>query len=127
MYDRGANPNKRAKREPGARIRHAAQLHALAEASLAINATLAFEVAIELITERARTIVGAHQAITSLAADGNWAQATSAASFSDKYAAWPARASNLSSSGIYALLCHANRPLRLTQAELEAHPAWPGL
>jgi signal transduction histidine kinase len=127
MYDRGANPKKHAKREPGARVRHAAQLHALAEASLAINATLALEAAIQLITERARAIVGAHQAITSLAADGDWAQATSAASFSDKYPGWPPRVTKPGTTGIHALVCLIEHPLRLTQAELEAHPAWPGL
>src|SRR5690606_32372625 len=29
-------------------------------------------------------------------------------------------------SGIYSLVCSMNKPMRLTQAELEAHPAWKG-
>ena len=29
-------------------------------------------------------------------------------------------------SGIYSVVCRTNRPLRLTQAELEAHPHWRG-
>jgi len=33
---------------------------------------------------------------------------------------WPACLSN---SGIYAVVCATNKPIRLTQAELEAHPA----
>ncbi|HEV2844701.1 MAG TPA: ATP-binding protein, partial [Thermoanaerobaculia bacterium] len=28
--------------------------------------------------------------------------------------------------GIYALVCRGNRPMRMTQSELESHPAWKG-
>ncbi len=78
------------------------------------------------VTEKAREIVGAHQAVTSLMIRGNWARAINAVSLSDKYAAWRDYGEMPDGSGIYRLVCEMNRPFRMTQAELEAHPAWRG-
>jgi PAS domain S-box-containing protein len=49
-----------------------------------------------------------------------------AVSLSDKYAKWRDYATPADNSGIYALVAETNRPMRLTQAELEAHPRWRG-
>jgi len=57
---------------------------------------------------------------------GRAAVAVVAASISDKYAAWRSYDERPDGSGIYRLVCQVNRPMRLTQAELEAHPAWRG-
>lgn len=105
---------------------YARQLRGLSAASLLIHQANALEQALELTSEQARQIIGAHLAIVSLAIDGNWAQAIKAASLSDKYARWREFNATPDGSGIYALVCSLNRPLRLTQAELEAHPAWRG-
>jgi signal transduction histidine kinase/ActR/RegA family two-component response regulator len=43
---------------------------------------------------------------------------------SEKYAAWRSYEERPDGSGIYALVCRENRPLRLTAAELERHPAF---
>src|SRR5213594_1312491 len=80
---------------------------------------------LELITEKARELVGAHQATTSVVLE-DWAKAVHAVSLSDKYAAWRTYDERPDGSGIYRLVCELNRPMRLTQAELEAHRAWRG-
>ena len=54
------------------------------------------------------------------------AKAVHAVSLSDKYAAWRTYDQRPDGSGIYRMVCQLNRPMRLTQAELEAHPAWRG-
>ncbi len=79
---------------------------------------------LQAVTEKAREIVGAHQAVTSIVVDGNWARAINAVSLSDKYAAWRTYDEQPDGSGIYRLVCQMNRPQRMTQAEMEAHPAW---
>lgn len=79
-----------------------------------------------LITTKARELVGAHQATTSVVLSDDWAKAVHAVSLSDKYAAWRMYDERPDGSGIYRLVCRLNRPMRLTQAELEADPAWRG-
>jgi len=107
--------------------RHRAeQLRGLTEASVALHSAEGISSVLTLLSERAREIVGAHQCVVSLTAGARWEQAITAVSLSDKYAAWRDYASRPDGSGIYAEVCRTNRPLRLTQAELEAHPAWRG-
>jgi PAS domain S-box-containing protein len=105
---------------------HAARLHGLAEAALAINSLLPVRDILHNITEQARHIIGAHQAVTSLTVGGNWEQAINSVSLSDKYTDWRDYAVPPNGSGIYSLVCRTNTPMRLTQIELETHPAWRG-
>jgi PAS domain S-box-containing protein len=105
---------------------YAAQLHGLTEAALVMNSALSLDEALKAITEQARSIIGAHQSVISLTVSQNWAQAINAVSLSEKYAAWRDYKEPADGSGIYACVCHLNRPMRLTQAELEAHPRWKG-
>jgi signal transduction histidine kinase/ActR/RegA family two-component response regulator len=102
------------------------QLHGLTQAALAINATLSVEEVLQVITEQAYQIIGTHQSVTSLSIDQNWAQAINAVYLSDKYAQWRDYDEKPDGSGIYACACHLNRPMRMTQAELQAHPKWNG-
>jgi len=102
------------------------QLHGLTQAALAINATLSVEEVLQVITEQAYQIIGAHQSVTSLSIDQNWAQAINAVYLSDKYAQWRDYDEKPDGSGIYACVCHLNRSMRMTQAELEADPRWKG-
>ncbi|MBM7114950.1 PAS domain-containing protein [Archangium primigenium] len=106
--------------------RRAEQLRGLAEASVSLHTTEALPAILSLLAERARDIVGAHQCVVSLTQGPSWTQVVSAVSLSDKYAAWRDYTSPSDGSGIYAEVCRANRPLRMTQAQLEAHPAWRG-
>ncbi|KYF74805.1 hypothetical protein BE11_49730 [Sorangium cellulosum] len=106
--------------------RRSEQLRGLAEASLAVNSAPSLDRMLAEITERARSLIGAHQSVISMTRDQNWAQAINAVSLSDKYAAYRGYDAKTTGSGIYTLACQQNRPLRMTQAELEAHPAWRG-
>ncbi|MBD2067010.1 response regulator [Leptolyngbya sp. FACHB-671] len=103
---------------------YTSRLRKLAQASIAINSLLSIDQTLKLITEQAREIIEAHQAVTSMTVDGNWTQAISAMSLSDKYAQWRDYEEPPNGSGIYSWVCRMNRPMRMTQAELEAHPNW---
>src|SRR6266540_3916740 len=77
-------------------------------------------------SEVARALVGAHQAAMNLIIPGDWSHARKYFSLSDKYAPFrdftiPARG-----VGLHALVVAENTALRLTQAEVERHPAWRG-
>jgi len=74
------------------------------------------------ITVRVREILGAHQSVSGVIHDGDWSRFLQSVSLSDKYAAWRTYDEKPDGSGIYAFVMSSNRPLRLTQAELEAHP-----
>ena len=105
---------------------HTTRLQKLAEATLAINSALSIEEVLQVITDQARSVIDAHQSVTSLTIDQNWSQAINSVSLSDKYAAWRDYDETTDGSGIYACVCHMNRPMRMTQAQLEAHPRWRG-
>ncbi|MGM3308001.1 response regulator [Anabaena sp. WFMT] len=110
-----------------ARERHyVKQLQGLTTAALTINFALSVEQLLQVITDQAASIIGTHQSITSMTIDENWAQAITAIYLSDKYAAWRNYDKKPDGSGIYACVCHLNRPMRMTQSELEAHPRWRG-
>jgi len=100
------------------------QLRSLADAAVVVNAELSVERSLQLITDQAREIIGAHQSVTSLTPERNWAKAIISVSFSDKYAAFRTYDARPTGTGIYSVVCQTNRPMRLTQAELHAHPAW---
>jgi PAS domain S-box-containing protein len=106
--------------------RHLAQLQGLAEASLRIGQAASPEAVLQVITEQARELIGAHQAVISLVMGDDWSQAVNSRSLSDKYAGWRQFNVRPEGSGIYAEVCRTNRPMRMTQQELVAHPAWRG-
>lgn len=104
-----------------------AQLRGLADAAIVVNAGVAADDILGRVTEQARLIVGAHQSVASLTTDqGEWAQAITATSLSDRYDAWRGYEEAPDGSGVYTLVCETNRPLRLTQEELISHPRWRG-
>ena len=104
--------------------RRGAQLNGLAQAALAIHAAGDVEQALQVITEQARTLVGAHQAVTSLSAQQGSAQSIRSVSLSGKYAAWRSFTEPTDGTGIYSLVVEEGRPMRLTQAQLERHPRY---
>ena len=101
-----------------------AQHRQLAQVATRINVTDDLDEILRLITDSARELVGAHQSVTSRTVNQNWEQAITAFSLSDKYAEYRDYDEDTDGSGIYSLVCRDNRPMRLTQAELESHPAW---
>lgn len=84
------------------------------------NATL--ESAVEL----ARELIGAHQAAAAIIVEGDWATARKYFSLSEKYAAWKDYAAAARGFGSHDWILRQGAPVRLTQAELESHPAWRG-
>ena len=101
-------------------------LQRAADAAQAITWHQTLEGTMQEIAEQARGVIGAHQAVVSLSGDGNHLQAVHALSLSEKYAAYRGLMDPLDGSGIYAMVCENNRSVRMTQAELEAHPRWRG-
>ncbi|WP_158073099.1 SpoIIE family protein phosphatase [Streptomyces kebangsaanensis] len=106
--------------------RRSRQLRDLARAGLRINAAPSLDSALQTVTEEARALVGTHQSVTSMTVNLRWAQAINAVSLSDKYAEYRFFDVPPAGEGIYVLVCRDNRPMRMTQGELEAHPAWRG-
>ncbi|MFB7109605.1 SpoIIE family protein phosphatase [Streptomyces sp. NPDC056291] len=106
--------------------RRSQQLQDLARAGLRINAAPSLDYALQTVTEEARSLVGTHQSVTSMTTNLRWAQAINAVSLSDKYGEYRFFDAPPVGEGIYVLVCKDNRPMRMTQNELEAHPAWRG-
>ncbi|WP_437684890.1 GAF domain-containing protein [Sorangium sp. So ce176] len=100
-------------------------LRQVADAALTIHASGSLDSVLQGITEQARRLIGAHQAVASLAGDDG-SQAGTTVSMSDKYERWRDHQVPSSGAGTNAAVCETNGPMRLTQAALEAHPAWRG-
>lgn len=104
-------------------------LRGLARAALVINSRVTIDEILQEINGTAADLIQAHQAVTTLIFGGDWSDSISAIHLSDKYEGWRQfRRGDAppDGSGIYRLVCDQNRPMRLTQEELEAHPAWRG-
>ena len=106
--------------------RNAALLAKVAQASRTLHTALASDGMANALVEEVRDILDVHQAVVSLTESDSWAQGITAVSLSDKYAAFRTYAVKTDGSGIYAEVCRTNQVMRLTQAQLEAHPAWKG-
>lgn len=104
--------------------RHTVQLQRVNRLAQRVNIGDSPDTVLQQIVEEARLILGAHQAVVSLTIDANWGQSISAVSFSEKYADYHEYNTPPDGSGIYRLVCETNQPMRLTQAQLESHPAW---
>ena len=76
--------------------------------------------------ELARVLVGARQAAITVIVENDWASARKFFSLSEKYAAWADYRTPARGFGTHAWFLEHNAPVRLTQAELEVHPAWIG-
>lgn len=102
------------------------RLAALAKATLDLSAVTDTDALLKQIADVSRALTGAHQAVSSLTTGPGSEQAVHSVSLSDKYARWRDYDETPTGAGIYRLVAEGNRPMRLTQAELEAHPAWRG-
>ncbi len=101
------------------------QLRRLSDAAIVLNRDIGEAEIYPLLAEHAREILGANQAVASVGVDGT-SHHIHAVSLSDKYAQWRDYATPADNSGIYSIVSQTNQPMRLTQAELEAHPRWRG-
>ena len=102
------------------------RFRALNSAWLAVAGEKTLGEVLEVLNEQARLLIGARQAVTSLTVGDRWEQAVSAVSLSEPCAPWRSYDALPDGSGIYAEVVRSGRPLRLTQAELVAHPLWRG-
>jgi PAS domain S-box-containing protein len=102
------------------------QLRHLADIATRLTAAADVSSVAGIVTEEARNLIGAHQAVLGFTIDQSWSQSISRVSLSDKYAPWRSYVEAPNGTGIYSVVCRSNAPMRLTQAELEAHPAWNG-
>ncbi len=105
---------------------HLFTLQRAADATQAITWHQTLDGMLQEVAEQARGVIGAHQALVGLTDGRDWSQITSALSLSDKYARYRDLIEPPDGTGIYALVCEKNHAIRLTQAELEAHPRWRG-
>lgn len=106
--------------------RQSERLREVAAASSMFNSATSTDSLLQVATDEARRIIGAHQCVSSLTVNEQWAQAINARSLSDKYAQWRSYDAKPDGTGIYAVVCRGNKPLRLTQAELETHAGFRG-
>jgi serine phosphatase RsbU (regulator of sigma subunit) len=104
--------------------RHSAQLAGLNAAALAISACETVEDTLAEVTRHARRLLGAQQAGASLRRGLDWSQALTATDPPGSAAAWAGLDVQPDGAGPAAQVCERNQPLRLTRAELEAHPRW---
>jgi PAS domain S-box-containing protein len=99
----------------------------VAKTSGAMNAVLSVEAITKVLTEEARAVIGAHQAVTSLTPGDDGARAISTVSLSEKYAHYRGYEAAITDDGVHAEVCKTNQPMRLTQEELVRHPVWRAL
>jgi PAS domain S-box-containing protein len=100
------------------------RLRALNDAAVALSRSRTMVAALQACTEHAARIVGARQAISSLTQGEDWSQAVTAVVLGEEYSDWQDYDQPPDGSGIYALVCETNTPVRMTQEELERHPRW---
>jgi len=103
---------------------HLFTLQRAADAAQAITLHRTLEGMTQELADQARGVIGAHQAVVSLAADGDWTHAIHALSLSSDYSRYRSRLPLAHGSSIYARGANRIRPVRLTQAEVEANPEW---
>ena len=87
-----------------------AVLRALAEASVQINSVFALDSLLQVITDQARNIIGARQALTTLLPRGEWNRSITCVSVAEGQAALEFAKE---SSEMFMLACNLNKPVRL--------------
>lgn len=74
--------------------------------------------------ELARVLIGAHQSAIAIVVEKDWGSVRKYFSLSEKYADWKDYAEPAKGFGTHAWFLDHNQTVRMTQAELEAHPQW---
>jgi PAS domain S-box-containing protein len=113
----------RKRAEAGLRER-ARLLREVAAAGLTIHSAGSLDSVLRVIAAEARRILGAHRGVASLTAGDDCAQVTNAVSTSGEHERWRESSVPPPVECACAEVCRTNRPMRLTRAELEDHPAW---
>jgi PAS domain S-box-containing protein len=106
---------------------HVYTLQRAADAAQVITQQASLQATLQEVVEQARGVVCAHQAVISISSDVEKGHSVHAFSLSEKYDHWKTKdLPPPDGSGIYAMVCETNKAVRLTQAELLAHPRWRG-
>jgi PAS domain S-box-containing protein len=87
-----------------------AVLRSLSEASVKINSALAVDSLLQVITDQARNIIGARQALTTLLPRGEWNRSITCVSVAEGQTALEFAQE---SSEMFMLACNLNKPIRL--------------
>jgi PAS domain S-box-containing protein len=103
----------------------AGQADRLFAAALAIVSARTVDDMLRETAVRAAEIIGAHQALASLSVDRDASHALTHVHASPKYAEHTFDPATLVRSGPLAEVSATNRPVRLTQEDLERRPDWP--
>lgn len=109
-------------RAEGMERRRLEQLQILTATSVRVTAASGLDQAMAEIIDGARRVVDVHQAVVSLTMGKDWEQAINSVYLSDKYSEFSDYDVPPTGQGIYTLVCEHNRAMRMTQAQLEAHP-----
>lgn len=102
------------------------RLQQLNAASLAINAAPTHEAVLQRIVDEGRALLGAQMAVVNFVPRGDWSQAQTVVALAKGYSAWENYSAPATGEGIYRIAYDEQRTLRLSSAELQAHPAWRG-
>lgn len=103
-----------------------AKLLSVADAIVSMSRQDDLKSLLQEVTNHARSIIGAHMAVTSLAKGPDWRQSISSVSVSEQYESWKHFDEDPDGAGIYAVVCSTKKPMRLSQQQLEASPDWKG-
>ncbi|MDQ2970026.1 MAG: response regulator [Acidobacteriota bacterium] len=105
----------------------ALQLQRLTEASLSINSALSPDEMLRVVTDMARDMLGAHQAVAVAAVDQKWVQPNAAVSLSSRYEAGGERAVLRDRTALLAFLSQVRRTVRIRRGSPETSTPWEGL
>ncbi|TSC27333.1 PAS domain-containing protein [Corallococcus sp. Z5C101001] len=100
-------------------LRRTEQLRGLSRASLALNAAGGVQAILDLVTLKARKLIGANQSSVRLVEGREAGPPLTALSSVE-----PGAATEVDERGLFARVCQENRPLRLTRDELRQHASY---
>lgn len=105
-------------------LRRTEQLRGLSRASLALNAAGSVPAILELVTLKARKLIGASQSFVQVADGGDTPPLAALSAAGQEPTAPGAAQVPVDERGLFARVCRENRPLRLTREELRRHAAY---
>ncbi len=98
------------------------RLRRLASASLTINASHSLDSLLRVLVEEARAIIPSHQALGAATPTGNWDDAITATSFSDRYSTF--RSIKLRAAGLTVYGDCLAKAVRLSEEQRSSQDAW---
>jgi signal transduction histidine kinase/CheY-like chemotaxis protein len=100
------------------------QLKRLAEAATSINSATDISSVLGIVTDEGRNLIACDLSVTTLTAGHQPGQVAGRTSMSGDYARWKDYEFKVDEAGVNAEVIRSNRPVRMTQAELEGHSGW---